>query len=439
MWIEIVYPKNLLSEKGVIITEEHLKEILANFESDRRAYEERGAEYPGIPITFGHPRDRTTVAIGWVRELKLKDGGLWGRIEASDILQTWLDKGILPKSGWSAGLIRTSRGMELNHVAALPGNQPVLPGLRALSVAFLSHEPAEIFYFSRVPSLQNLPIASRSMPWDVDGAKARVFEAYGWEGLAEYALYIDENEAKTKDPDTGLPASKSAYKFLVVDIVGGSPHIIPKAVSAGLAILHGGRGGVSERIRKTVEPKLKTLKARIDKEVNMSKDKQDSQTQAQNTSPENQVNLSKEDRKEGNQPETQVQTHASHQQNSIDEKRLELQKRLLEQEDRIHRLEFEMRKAEIKQYVDHLVGARKVLPSWRDDIVKILLALEANPVRIELSYENGRNETIDVAEALRQLFEKFPEIVPRVNLSNFGQKPDLNNAVESFIKRNYGG
>jgi len=98
--------------------------------------------------------------------------------------------------------------------------------------------------------------------WDVDSARKRVFEKYGIAGLKAYSLYQDPEA----DPET-----KSAYKFLVVDIVDGKPVIVKKAISAALAYLHGARGvKIPEEVRKKVEPKIEKLKKKIEEEEKMA-------------------------------------------------------------------------------------------------------------------------------------------------------------------------
>jgi hypothetical protein len=118
-----------------------------------------------------------------------------------------------------------------------------------------------LFEFAdKPPSLASLEIVDR--PWNVDEARKRIFDKYGIDGLKEYCLY--------KDPEADSE-NKTAYKFLVVDIVDQEPKIISKALSAALAYLHGARGiNIPETVRQKVEPGIRRLLEKKKEEEEMA-------------------------------------------------------------------------------------------------------------------------------------------------------------------------
>lgn len=153
----------------------------------------------------------------------------------------------------------------LHHVAFLGAVPPKIKDLKMLRGEVINMgEVNERWYFADEeeedkpdpPPLSELEIVD--VKWDHDGAVERVLKKYGFKGLKAYSLY--------QDPDAD-PETKSAYKFLVVDIIDGEPKIVAKALSASLAYLHGARGvKIDPEVRKVVEPKLKRLLKKKEKE-----------------------------------------------------------------------------------------------------------------------------------------------------------------------------
>jgi hypothetical protein len=422
MWIELGYERDLTATKGIRLTADLFREVVQNFERDRAAYEARGVEFPGVPVTLGHPQDRTVVAVGWIRELRLQNGSLWGRLEASPILADWIDKGVLPTSGWSMGLERDPEtGWRLSHVAALPGPAPALPGLRSLNVAFLSKDPGEYIYLARIPSLENLPIAPPDTEWDADAAKRRILEKYGYRGLREFSLYYDESEGKEKDEETGLVKNLNAYKFPVVDIIDGEPHIIPKAVATGLAFIAGARGArVPEDIARAVRPKLERLRERIQKEKEKA---------------EMAETLESQEMTPAEAPPAPTERILLERLEALEAERRRYEAERVELQARLEALEAERRERAVRDFLFGLRRQGRILPAWEGKLLRILLALETRPLRVELS----GGDTVDVGAELRAWLESLPVVVPReelvrIELENKTPASALEEAVGRIVR-----
>lgn len=98
-----------------------------------------------------------------------------------------------------------------------------------------------------VPTLSNYPIASRGRDWNAE-------DAVGQNGRVRNYIDGDPNDwgreewAQFRDAhlwyDSDNPQQFGSYKLAYVDIVGGEPHIIPRAVFTIGAVLEGAMGGV---------------------------------------------------------------------------------------------------------------------------------------------------------------------------------------------------
>jgi len=235
-------------QDNIEISEKDLSELKETFKGD-------------VPVTLGHQLADFMPALGWVKSIDIKDKSLIGEVELTDLLKDAFTQGLYKK--WSIGIRKGADGKKyLHHVAFLGEVPPKIKDLKIFKSVEMS-DIAETWTFEaadKPPALSSLEVVDRE--WDVAEARRRVFEKYGIEGLKEYCLY--------KDPEAD-PENKTAYKFLVVDIVDGKPKIISKALSAALAYLHGARGvNISEEVRKKVEPKIERLQK--SKEENMADD-----------------------------------------------------------------------------------------------------------------------------------------------------------------------
>ncbi|MEM1542875.1 MAG: hypothetical protein QXV82_09630 [Ignisphaera sp.] len=239
---------------GVTVTPGDLQELVSTFKGE-------------VPITLGHSLADFMPAFGWVRSVKLKGDSLWGEVELNDLLKSAFEQGLYKK--WSVGIRRDPETGKkyLHHVAFLGAVPPKIKDLKLFKGEVVNMGDVEerwIFAENEKdeeekpdpPPLSELEIVD--VKWDHDGAVERVLKKYGFKGLKAYSLY--------QDPDAD-PETKSAYKFLVVDIINGEPKIVAKALSASFAYLHGARGvKIDPEVRKVVEPKLKRLLKKKEKE-----------------------------------------------------------------------------------------------------------------------------------------------------------------------------
>jgi len=232
----------------VEITENDLDELVQNFQGE-------------VPVTIGHSLADYMPAVGWVKKVQRSNGSIVGEIELNDLVKEAFNSGLYKK--WSVGIRRLPDGRKyLHHLALLGAVPPKIKDLKVFkSIEMSDCNESWTFEFAETPpAIETLDVVDIS--WDVSSARKRVFEKYGIEGLKEYCLYRDPEEN---------PENKSAYKFLVVDIVDGKPVIVSKALSYALAYLHGARGvKISDEVRKKVEPKIEKLKKK--QEENMSEE-----------------------------------------------------------------------------------------------------------------------------------------------------------------------
>jgi len=243
---------------GTPLTRQDILDIVETFTPD------------DVPVTIGHQWSDSAPAYGRIKSVfaQEKEGKLYliGDIEILDELKEYWDLGIYNR--WSIGIAKNAEGKTyLHHLALLGAVPPKIKGLKELQVQY-SDELIEI-EFAESPKYKSFaktgyPIADPNTSWDADKAKKRIVEQYGWAKLKECVGAVDVSKENT-------PRSYSAYKFPYCDIVDGKIHIIPKAVSSGLAYLNGARGvSVDSSLAKVVKPVFEKLKQRIDKSKNFS-------------------------------------------------------------------------------------------------------------------------------------------------------------------------
>jgi len=107
-------------------------------------------------------------------------------------------------------------------------------------------------------------IETADIPWDGDEARRRLVSYARTHGNASGVYSL----AFLMHPDTdfaGTRASIRSYKLPVMDVIGGRLTLVPGAVSAAEASLHGARGGVdgSRRQKTAAEKRLRRFKKEI--------------------------------------------------------------------------------------------------------------------------------------------------------------------------------
>lgn len=89
----------------------------------------------------------------------------------------------------------------------------------------------------------DLPLAERDASWDGDAAAGRLADHCGIDGDdADWGCYAAGFLHQDDDAD---PQTAGAYGFGIVDLVDGTPTIVPAAVFAVASVLEGGRGGTT--------------------------------------------------------------------------------------------------------------------------------------------------------------------------------------------------
>ena len=241
------------TDNATPLTLEDLREVVETF-----------PEVKEVPITIGHSLSDWMPAFGWIKGLELdeEEGVLYGDAELSDILKEAYEKGLYKK--WSIGIRRrASDGKRyLHHVAFLGAVPPKIKDLKVVSAFFSEGDPDEVWeelaenvrFISRAKT--DWPIADPDTSWDADGAKKRLFER----GVLDRCCAVIElREGEDK------PEALSRYHFPYCDVVDGRVKIVPKAVSAGIAYLHGARGvKVRKELAEKAKPVLEKLRKRIE-------------------------------------------------------------------------------------------------------------------------------------------------------------------------------
>jgi len=198
----------------VSITYQDLEELVSTFKGE-------------VPITLGHSLADFMPAFGWVKSLKLEGDSLYGEVELNDLLKEAFEQKLYQK--WSVGIRKDPETGKkyLHHVAFLGAVPPKIKDLKLFKGDMVNMGDVEekwVFVQEEEadkpdpPPLLGLEIVD--VKWDHDGAVERVLKKYGFKGLKAYSLY--------QDPEAN-PETKSAYKFLVVDIIDGKPKIVAKA------------------------------------------------------------------------------------------------------------------------------------------------------------------------------------------------------------------
>jgi len=190
------------------------------------------------PLTADH--QQSGPAFGWFNRFWVE----------GDKLMTELDPAEITPEGFAE--IRSGRwgppSVELYHpdnpnnpvpgtqyikaVTMLGAKPPAVKGLdpikfseaerKALDAASLE---GVLIFEDEPPPIDELKIAVPGAPWDVEEAKKRIKERFGWWGLSSLSLY--------RDWDKGWD-DYASYQALVVDIVFNEPMIVPAAVDAAL-------------------------------------------------------------------------------------------------------------------------------------------------------------------------------------------------------------
>ncbi len=358
-----------------------------------------------VPVTIGHQWSDSAPAYGrlksvWAEEKNGKTY-LLGRVEILDDLKEYWDLGIYNR--WSIGIAKNSEGKTyLHHLALLGAVPPKIKGLKELQVQY-SDDLTEI-EFADSPKYKSFaktgyPIADPNTSWDAEAAKKRIVEQYGWAKLKECVAAVDVSKENT-------PQSYSAYKFPYCDIVDGKIHIIPKAVSSGLAYLHGARGvSVPENLAKIVRPVLEKLQKRIEE---MKDKKKYSDGGSGMPTQEELLKELEALKKEKEELEKKAQFAD------------EAQKKLQEMQSQI--------KAQKKEALKKIVEGK--LPKEKID----LLLEFADKVDLDEKYEFSDKTPRDIFDVLSEVFGSLPDLAPGTELTTFSDDKDKPFLTSELVK-----
>jgi len=258
--MELILARAGLADNGKDLTSEIIREVVETFPEVKEA-----------PVTLGHAYADYMPAFGWVKSLRADQDYtlLFGDVELLKPLRDAFEEGYFKK--WSVGIRRRPRDGKryLHHLAFLGAVPPAIKGLTVIKMSEEGEE--EMFVFSDnvkfvSKAKTDWPVAEKNIEWDVDAAKKRLVEKGGWELLAKCSGAVELHDTDKTD----YPEAYSCYHFTFCDVIDGEVKIIPKAVSAGLAYLHGARGvTVRKDLARIVEPVFEKLKKHIEKEVEM--------------------------------------------------------------------------------------------------------------------------------------------------------------------------
>lgn len=238
---------------GKSITKDFLQQLVDNY--DPLFF------YAPVVVTHKENDKPLDEAVGWVESLELDGDILYANIDPTPKFFELVKLGKYRNVSPEVYPNLMDKGPYLRRVSLLGADVPAQKGLPPIKLA----ERYKSF------AVTNLPIAPEDTPWDADAAKKRIRDKYGWEGLAKYCCAVDMTGV-----EDGYPENLNAYKFPFADIVQGKVQIVPKAVSTGLAFLHGARGvRVDHELAALVEPILNELREKIEKkEEKMAEDKE---------------------------------------------------------------------------------------------------------------------------------------------------------------------
>jgi len=343
---------------------------------DLREVAETFAEIQKAPVTLGHQFADFMPAFGWVTSLNFDEqaGVLYGDVELSDLLADAYEQGLYQK--WSIGIRRrASDGKRyLHHLAFLGAVPPKIKDLRILDGQFVFAEEPDELWIELAENVRyksyaktSWPIADPKTPWDADGAKRRLVNKGGWKLLAQCCgaveFHGDEKE---------LPDAISRYKFPFCDVIEGKVQIVPKAVSAGLAYLHGARGvKVNESLARVVRPVLEKLRSRIEK--SQKKEAADMAT----------IEVPKEQWEK-------------------------LQKEREAYEAKLREYEARMKEAKAQEIVQLAEGK---VPKEKLGLVRLLAQVVPLDQELEFADESGGKRKITAIELLKEIFAAIPEPV----------------------------
>lgn len=209
------------------------------------------------PLKATH-REEGDVAYGWVESLEFEGDTLYAEIDITPRLVEAVKRGDYRNLSPEIYPDLDGRGPYLRAIALLGHEIPAikaLPPLRFSEDAFKGYKERRFKSFAKL----DFPIAEPQTGWDADGAKKRIMEKFGRRGLAECCGAVEVED------DGELPDALSRYHFPFCDVIDGRRKIIPKAVSAGLAYLHGARGvKVRPELKEIVEPIFNKLAKKIE-------------------------------------------------------------------------------------------------------------------------------------------------------------------------------
>ena len=248
-----------LADNGKRLTPEIIQEVVETFSEVKEA-----------PVTVGHTYADYMPAFGWVKSVWANEDFtlLFGEVELLPPLKDFFEEGYYKK--WSVGIRKRPRDGKryLHHLAFLGAVPPAIKGLQIIKMA--EGEEAEIYEFAEKVRFvsrakTDWPVAEKDTEWDADKAKKRLVERGGYKLLSQCCGAVELHEG-----ESGLPEALSRYHFPFCDVIDGQVKLVPKAVSSGLAYLHGARGvSVRKELAQVVQPVLEKLKKHIEKEVEM--------------------------------------------------------------------------------------------------------------------------------------------------------------------------
>ena len=250
-----------LADNGKRLTPEIIREVAETF-----------SEVGSAPVVLGHELSEAMPALGWVTSLEASPDGslLFGDLALLSPLKEAYELGYYRK--WSVGLRRRPADGRwyLHHLAFLGAVPPAIKGLETVNLAEGAEEVETFEFAEKVRFVSRArtdwPVAEKGTPWDADSAKKRLVEKGGYELLARCCGAVERHEGEAE-----LPEALSRYHFPFCDVIDGRVKVVPKAVSSGLAYLHGARGvKVREDLARVARPVLERLQKRIEKEVEMA-------------------------------------------------------------------------------------------------------------------------------------------------------------------------
>ncbi len=251
MWVKLI--SEGIQRNGLRIFKRELEDALKNFKNP-------------VPITVGHVFSDKAPAVGFVEGLKLKEDGLYGKVNLSPVGK-WLVENNYYRNVSASFRRKPDGSWYLHHVALLGAIPPAGEEAQPIQIVEFSDSQEEESIEVEVNfsyAVKYKSFARTDYPvcldceWDAESAKKRIVEKFEWEKLSQCVGAVELDE------DGKLPESLSRYKFPYCDVVGKEIKIIAKAVSSGLAYLSGARGAkIDPELEKVVRPVFEKLKKRV--------------------------------------------------------------------------------------------------------------------------------------------------------------------------------